>query len=113
MDIGKASFCYYLVGRSGAMSRLLVLLLTAVALIVATGAGSSARTERRIDLEVPHATVQFAASSLSNAKRLAVPCLGCTKKACGACAITCSAYCAAGAALLSHPGVLAPVIFSG
>ena len=112
--LAKGSLCRYPPFRSGAMSGLLVaLVLAIVALMAPTAATSLARADTRIELEARVTAVQFAASPLSNVKRTAVPCLPCTKKACGACAIACSAYCAAGAALLSRPGVLAPVVSSG
>jgi len=93
------------------MGRLLVLLLLAVALTVPTAARSGVQTDTRIETEASAAATQLAAPA--NAKRTAIPCRGCTKKACSAYAVACSAYCAAASALLPYPVVLATIIRSG
>src|SRR5712691_7809576 len=103
--LAKASFGCYPVFRSGAMGRLLVLLLLAVALMAPTSARSSVRTDTRIEVEASAA--QLAAPS--KVKRMAVPCRGCTWKACGVSAIGCSAYCAVANALLPVTDVLATI----
>ena len=84
------------------MSRLWALLAIAVALIVPTAVASIAPSDVRI--EAAASTAQFAAPS--NAKRTAVPCRGCTWKACSVSAIGCSAYCAAGNALIPGMDIL-------
>ena len=109
--LAKASLCCHPASRSGAMGRLLVLLLLAVGLTVPTAARSGVQTDTRIEAKASAAT-QLAAPA--NAKRTAIPCRGCTKrKACSAYAIACSAYCAAASALLPDPVVLATTIPSG
>ncbi len=88
------------------MGRLLVLLLLAVALMAATSARSSVRTDTRIE---PEASAAAQSTAPSNVKRTAVPCRGCTWKACGVSAIGCGAYCAVANALVPVTDVLATI----
>jgi len=91
------------------MGRLWILLLLVVTLTVPMTVQGSARGGIRT-AEASAAVLHLSAPS--SARHMAMPCRGCTRKACAAYAIGCSADCAAASALLSLPVVLTAIVHS-
>jgi hypothetical protein len=86
------------------MARSLSLLVLAVALMLPTAIGASARTEAPI---APQAT--FAQSAPHQATRTMMTCRQCFAKHCGAFAVACGAYCGAASAVTPFVVVLMSV----
>lgn len=91
------------------MGRVLAVLFMAVALMVPTAARSTAPTDIRCEAA---ASAPAQLTTRLNAKRIAMPCRSCRRKACGTDAIGCIASCGTANALLPRPVVPATITAS-